>query len=57
MQAFRRNTLSALQNASKLQQRRTYVGASSAYASTVNNLRINSDTRVIFQGFTGKQGT
>lgn len=56
MQAFRRNTLSALQNASK-QQRRTYVGASSAYASTVNNLRINGDTRVIFQGFTGKQGT
>jgi hypothetical protein len=57
MQAFRRNTLSALQNASKQQQRRTYVGASAAYASTANNLRINGDTRVIFQGFTGKQGT
>lgn len=55
MQAFRRNTVTALQNVSR--QRRTYIGASSAYASTINNLRINSDTRVIYQGFTGKQGT
>ncbi|EEA24495.1 ligase of succinyl-coa [Talaromyces marneffei ATCC 18224] len=55
MQAFRRNTLSALQNATK--QRRSYIGASSAYSSTIGNLRINSETRVIFQGFTGKQGT
>ncbi|GAM35976.1 succinate-CoA ligase alpha subunit [Talaromyces pinophilus] len=55
MQAFRRNTLSALQNATK--QRRSYIGASSAYSSTIGNLRINDETRVIFQGFTGKQGT
>lgn len=54
MQAFRRNTFSALRN---IGQRRAYAGATSAYAETVNNLRINKDTRVLFQGFTGKQGT
>ncbi|KAJ6164434.1 Succinate--CoA ligase [Penicillium chermesinum] len=56
MQAFRRNTLSAVRNVAS-QQRRGYAQPSAAYASTVNNLRINKDTRVLFQGFTGKQGT
>ncbi|KAJ5948745.1 Succinate--CoA ligase [Penicillium verhagenii] len=54
MQAFRRNTLSAARKIAG-QQRQGY--ASSSYASTVNNLKINKDTRVIYQGFTGKQGT
>ena len=56
MQAFRRNALSAVQNVAAV-QRRGYARAAGAYAETVSNLHINADTKVLFQGFTGKQGT
>jgi len=54
MQAIRRPLGSALQ---KAVCRQGYATASSQYAQTIKNLRINGDTKVIYQGFTGKQGT
>ncbi|KAJ3248218.1 succinate-CoA ligase, alpha subunit [Chytriomyces hyalinus] len=38
-------------------QRRSYSVATSGYDSTFSNMLINKNTRVICQGFTGKQGT
>ncbi|KAL9098667.1 MAG: hypothetical protein Q9163_005712 [Psora crenata] len=54
MQAFSRRSLGLLQAAARRQQ---YSTATSDYAATAENLRINSDTKVIYQGFTGKQGS
>ncbi|KAL9107803.1 MAG: hypothetical protein Q9227_007318 [Pyrenula ochraceoflavens] len=54
MQAFRSRAPAALRS---LSQRQAYSTAPSVYASSAENLRINSNTKVIYQGFTGRQGT
>lgn len=54
MQAISRSTSSALRAASR---RQAYSTATGSYAATAANLRVTKDTKVIYQGFTGKQGT
>ncbi|KAF2128660.1 alpha subunit of succinyl-CoA ligase [Dothidotthia symphoricarpi CBS 119687] len=53
MQALRQPLRSALSQSAT----RHYATGSSQYAETIKNLRINGDTKVLFQGFTGKQGS
>ncbi|KAI9050191.1 hypothetical protein LZ554_006332 [Drepanopeziza brunnea f. sp. 'monogermtubi'] len=54
MQAFSRCARPAMKAAVR---RQAYSSSTSAYTATAENLRINSETKVIYQGFTGKQGT
>jgi succinyl-CoA synthetase alpha subunit len=54
MQAIHRPLGSALR---RVALRKGYTTSSSPYSETVKNLRINGDTKVLFQGFTGRQGT
>lgn len=54
MQAARGAFGAAAKTASR---RQAYATVSSEYSKTNTNLRITKDTKLIYQGFTGRQGT
>lgn len=51
MQALRNSAFQAL----KQTQKRGYASSVEGYASTAHNLKINKDTKVVVQGFTGTE--
>ena len=57
MQSIRQPLTRAVRSAGITRSAYSSVAPSTGYASTNANLRISDQTKVVFQGFTGKQGT
>jgi len=57
MQSIRQPLTRAVRSSGLTRSAYSSVAPSTGYASTNSNLRISDQTKVVFQGFTGKQGT